>query len=212
MESQATIQDAVRLLSEHLQLAQFREQLVKYFNTSELHTLCFDMGIEYEELSGDNKSDKARELISMCVRHGRLPELINLLLKYRPQIQFLPKDFAVTQSEQNVAAKLHDTLRIRLANDPYSVQTIDRLAERPESTDRQAQLINLLKELCSENPEFLGFLQSNLPNNVLLGDRINQQVTISDQAQAGDINVIGKVSGEGQVSINPKKKRTWWRQ
>jgi Effector-associated domain 7 len=33
------------------------------FNDSELRTLCFNLGVDYDVLQGSGKSDKARELI-----------------------------------------------------------------------------------------------------------------------------------------------------
>ncbi len=63
-----------------------REVLVRYFNDDELHNLCFDLGIDYDDLGGDgSKSGKARELISYLERRNRLGELVQLINRERPK-------------------------------------------------------------------------------------------------------------------------------
>lgn len=51
--------------------------LSDYFNQGELADLAFEMNIDFEEIGGENKSGKARELIGYCQRRGRLEELID---------------------------------------------------------------------------------------------------------------------------------------
>lgn len=65
-----------------------RHVLEQYFNESELHTLCFNLGIDYEQLSGTNKSDKARELVTYAERHGRLSELEMRCRALRPNAEW----------------------------------------------------------------------------------------------------------------------------
>ena len=50
--------------------------LIDYFNQGELADLAFEMDIDFEEIAGENKSGKARELIGYCQRRGRLEELM----------------------------------------------------------------------------------------------------------------------------------------
>lgn len=54
----------------------FRQNLVTLFNESELRDLCFELGIDYDDLVGQTKSDKARELIALAWRNGRTTELV----------------------------------------------------------------------------------------------------------------------------------------
>ena len=42
--------------------SQLRQTLSSRFNESELRTLCFDLKVDYDDLPGKAKSDKAREL------------------------------------------------------------------------------------------------------------------------------------------------------
>jgi hypothetical protein len=61
-----------------------RDNLDTYFSVGELKSLCFDLGIDYENLSGSSKSGKVLELIQMVQRHGRLSELVDLVRQERP--------------------------------------------------------------------------------------------------------------------------------
>lgn len=69
-------------------LAHLRQQFTRLFNESELQTLCFDLGVDYESLSGEGKDDKARELVAYMQRNGRLPELITAGKNLRPHAQW----------------------------------------------------------------------------------------------------------------------------
>lgn len=61
-----------------------RQILDKHFNESELHNLTFELGVDYEALSGFTKQDKARELITYLERRDRVPELIQACQQLRP--------------------------------------------------------------------------------------------------------------------------------
>ena len=51
------------------------QTLVDNFSLSDLKLICFQLGIDYEEIAGETKTDKARELILFMQRNGRLSEL-----------------------------------------------------------------------------------------------------------------------------------------
>lgn len=55
-----------------------------YFNDSELRDLCFRLHIEYEDLGGNTKSDKVRELILHAERHNRTEALLQTIYELRP--------------------------------------------------------------------------------------------------------------------------------
>jgi len=61
-----------------------RQNLVAAFNDSELRDLCFDMNVDYESLNGENKADKARELIGFCERRQSVPDLVARCRDLRP--------------------------------------------------------------------------------------------------------------------------------
>jgi hypothetical protein len=58
--------------------------LVEYFDTAELQGLCFDLGVDYDSLAGDEKVSKARELITWFERHSDVAVLIEGIRRGRP--------------------------------------------------------------------------------------------------------------------------------
>jgi hypothetical protein len=59
--------------------------LTTQFSEGELRDLCFYSDVDYENLPGEEKRSKARELILHFERHNRVPELIDLCRKLRPE-------------------------------------------------------------------------------------------------------------------------------
>ncbi len=66
-------------------LSQLRQSLTQHFSKSELRHLAFDLGVEYEDLPGSTRSDKALALIGYLQRYGRLPDLIKQYRQLRPK-------------------------------------------------------------------------------------------------------------------------------
>ena len=68
------------------QLSAIRQLIIDHFDESELRTLCFDLGIDYESLPGRGKAEKARELIAYCLRTNELEDLLQACEKARPKV------------------------------------------------------------------------------------------------------------------------------
>jgi tetratricopeptide (TPR) repeat protein len=67
-------------------LIRLRQILTERFDEGELHTLCFDLGVDYDNLPGQSKADKARELVEHLERHGRVSNLVETGKKLRSDI------------------------------------------------------------------------------------------------------------------------------
>jgi hypothetical protein len=76
-----------RTLSRDL-LTELRQILVASFDEEELYTLCFDLGIRYDDLSGKGTAGRARELIAYLERHKRICELIGVGRHLRPDVHW----------------------------------------------------------------------------------------------------------------------------
>jgi hypothetical protein len=63
-------------------------QLVRSFDEEELRTLCYSLGIDYDNLPASGKLAKARELLKFLQRRDQLPKLITLCQKERPKISW----------------------------------------------------------------------------------------------------------------------------
>lgn len=66
--------------------ASLLSKINKHFGEDDLKTLCFDLDVDYENLAGETKSSKARELILELERQGRLPELVERCKRARPNV------------------------------------------------------------------------------------------------------------------------------
>lgn len=60
--------------------------LSERFSQSELQRLCFELAIDYDDLPGTTKTDKARELIAYFERRDRMSDLIETGKRLRPDI------------------------------------------------------------------------------------------------------------------------------
>jgi hypothetical protein len=62
------------------------QQIDAHFNEEELRTFCFKFGVDYDNLGGRGKSDKARELVDWAERQGRLSDLRAAVKAARPHL------------------------------------------------------------------------------------------------------------------------------
>lgn len=71
-----------------MNLQKLREKISNSFDLGELHDLCFDLEVEYENLGGSKRSEKSRELVEHCERHGQLTLLIERCQELRPSVNW----------------------------------------------------------------------------------------------------------------------------
>ncbi len=62
--------------------------LTTHYDEDELRTLCFEMWVDYDDLAGQKKTGKARELIAYLERVGRISELVKLGSEQRSHISW----------------------------------------------------------------------------------------------------------------------------
>ena len=70
-----------------IDIVKLRQTILKAFNEAELRVLCFDLQINYEELSPGGIGLKVQQLVEYCQRHGHLQQLVDAILKARPHIE-----------------------------------------------------------------------------------------------------------------------------
>lgn len=63
-----------------------RQTLVNHFNLEELQLLCFDLGVDYDQLPGSTKGAKARDLILYWEQRGDLAQLVQAIRQERGAI------------------------------------------------------------------------------------------------------------------------------
>ncbi|MGD9100274.1 MAG: hypothetical protein PVF45_07315, partial [Anaerolineae bacterium] len=58
----------------------------EHFDIEEFQTLCYDLDVDYDNLRGEGKISKIRELLKLMGRHGRLEELVDAVRRRRPHL------------------------------------------------------------------------------------------------------------------------------
>lgn len=81
-------------------LSDLHKQIDERFSFSEVRTLCFDMGIDFDNVPGDTKSAFIRNLLVSVAREGRLQELVDLVREQRSFINWenVPQGFELPKS------------------------------------------------------------------------------------------------------------------
>lgn len=69
-------------------LVPLRDNLIQYFNKTELKGLCFTMGVAHDDLPGDTRSELAQALVEHCHERGQLPELLRHCREERPHVDW----------------------------------------------------------------------------------------------------------------------------
>lgn len=80
------------------------EFIMAHYNDSELKTLCFRLAVNYEDLSGEGRMDKIRELVLYCQRHDLLIRLRNELMERQLDVSslYILQSFSGEQKEEKV--------------------------------------------------------------------------------------------------------------
>lgn len=93
--------------------AEVQQKMTQYFDQSEIETLAFRLGVDYDSLRGGTKPTKVNSLLSHIGRTGRLSELLAYAGKERPNVAWpeVPPDFELPQgvagSESDGATVYH---------------------------------------------------------------------------------------------------------
>ena len=74
--------------AERERVIQLHQILVARFDEEELRTLCFDLGVDYDDLPAHGKASKARELVRHVERRGQTLELVRTGKRIRPDISW----------------------------------------------------------------------------------------------------------------------------
>ncbi|WP_420642519.1 tetratricopeptide repeat protein [Candidatus Leptofilum sp.] len=68
------------------QLTQLRNQIEENFSEEELRALCFDLGVDFENLGGRGKAANVLELINWAKRNNCVSDLMALVKEARPHV------------------------------------------------------------------------------------------------------------------------------
>jgi hypothetical protein len=94
-------------------LRELRTRIDQHFSLDEIQLLCFDLGVDYEHLSGQTKPIKAHGLIMYLAQRARLDALLQLVEAQRPGIDWpdIPPAAQQVEDEQSLQlVKFRDPL------------------------------------------------------------------------------------------------------
>lgn len=93
-----SLSDSANTLSPLQTRIRLRQLLYQSFDIEEIITLCFDLGLDFDDLGGSGKASKTRELIKATARRGQILDLIGQCAASRPRIDWQPFIDAVTSN------------------------------------------------------------------------------------------------------------------
>lgn len=65
------------------------KKISERFSEEEIRTLCFEMGVEYDDLRGEGRAAKARELVKWCDYRNRIDDLSLKCFTARPDVDWV---------------------------------------------------------------------------------------------------------------------------
>jgi Effector-associated domain 7 len=75
-------------MDSYFNFQQLRQRIETGFDLQDLRTLCFDLDIVYDELSGDRLSTKIIALVTHMRKTGQMVRLIKALETIRPELEW----------------------------------------------------------------------------------------------------------------------------
>jgi tetratricopeptide (TPR) repeat protein len=157
---QAATEAPVNRAPEHNWKTELHRILCRHFSEDELHTLCLELEIDYEDLGGVGKSGKARELVAAIDRRNLVPELVRIIQEQRPSVSLseileaAKKEVTATLTPQSIHS-LDEAAAEELLNQmgqdhrhyPYALACKRQLSEIIEQSQLQGDTDQLADEL-----------------------------------------------------------------
>lgn len=149
-------------------LIYLRDMLNRWFNKGELITLCFDLGLDYDDLAGERRVEKAQELVTYVDRHGLLDQFINRCQELRPRIDWLlsaKKIFIAykrsSERDSQIATILH-TFLVSEGHDVFIDKSLRTGTRWLEEIDKQIKSSDFLIVLLSPESADSEMVQSEV--------------------------------------------------
>ncbi len=120
--------------------------VMRFYSYDELLTLCFELDVDYENLSGNTKESKARELIRLAERNDQLSAVEEAILRKHPSLETTYSPERVQQLQTSIMA----------ASDE---QVQGAFVEFTQQVDAYINEFNLLHEQMEEWKEVHNLLQ-----------------------------------------------------
>ena len=168
------------------------QTIARQFDKEALRDLCFSLGVDYDDLPAEGKTNVARELVRAMARRGRLAELEQAVEQVQPAGRWFPGRQA-EERQARLRNRRRMVERVRrswvqgvLEQSLYHVARIDLgLQDQPEAVERPWAMI--VQE------------QGQPPRPLTMGARMSQ---IFDEL-GGALLILG-APGTGKTTLLPR--------
>ncbi len=151
----------MRITAVQIDPPKLHKTIVTYFSLDELHELCLDLALDFEELPPGGKSARVRGLIEMCQRQRRLVPLAEAVVAFRPNLpanQFL-RDIANGDAPfKGLPAFEEADEEIFFGREALTAELVARVYQPPGGSSRQPDLSTNLREVDHEPTNFLAIV------------------------------------------------------
>jgi nucleoside phosphorylase len=161
-----------------------RDLLTAQFNIEELQDLCVDLGIDYENLSGQGKGGKARELIAYAQRRNRMDDLIARARALRPQAEWQRVGVAVAPVPAKPSSK-HSEPAARQSGNAVDQADFVIITALEEERDAMLSKLDGYKRLNPSQADIRTYYQAHVPATLPDGAQTGYQVVVTAQLGMG---------------------------
>jgi len=131
-----------------LSLVDLRLVLTRLFDGEEFQTLCFDLGVDYDSLRGEGKAAKARELVALAERTGRLAELEAAVRRERPALATTYSRERVQELQASIMAASQPDVRDAFVEFTQQIEAyLNAFDLLHEQLEQWKEVHNLLQDL-----------------------------------------------------------------
>jgi hypothetical protein len=194
-------------------LGLLRQNIVNSFNLDEIRSICLDIAINYEELTGETLSARTGSLVAYCQRRQLLTALISRCAELRPRVAWWdgldaykvgtavtnqPTDIAITEDNLGILRtdSAADQTRIeRQINDAFFAALTSLMADR-------APLVLLFDSYEAIKPDADRWLRQELLTR-LRDSQLNDLVIIITGRQTPDLSELKMNSLLVQTYLEP---------
>jgi hypothetical protein len=194
-------------------LGLLRQNIVNSFNLDEIRSICLDIAINYEELTGETLSARTGSLVAYCQRRQLLTALISRCAELRPRVAWWdgldaykvgtavtnqPTDIAITEDNLGILRtdSAADQTRIeRQINDAFFTALTNLVADR-------APVVLLFDSYEAVKPDADRWLRQELLTR-LRDSQLNDLVVIITGRQTPDLSELKMNSLLVQTYLEP---------
>lgn len=111
------------------------KQIAKLFKLNDIQMVCFDLGIEYDNLPGDTLDRKVQELVTYYERNGNLKELLKYCRQERPLVNWDGAPAVVDNSSSDSTKQVPQAYLRRVRSQSSTFPLIERVRGKRTQRD-----------------------------------------------------------------------------